>query len=468
MSQKNIWTIKIIAIVAIVCSLAALFILLHSCNAEGELANTLEETSLKSKHREGELIPVEEDTSAPTPAPATVDEDSPYMSYEEYFALSEEEQHAYLDLIEWDADFQSFVNSDTEDHSDDPYYYHKYFLEINPSYMVPGIGNPYGEDESFVGSTDEDIEDWRVRFEIAEQAHYSSDSVSYEYDDEGNTIQIGWDEYNDGRGIYLNPICSAATEDKPVIFQFFDDKNLRVYDEYFNFAPMDYSYGDSNYVCFDQLNNMVTPSIPAEGEWSLKWVDYSLYSGERTESTTVYGRAIDYSSGNIIASFRVEITYDEDKDIYRLEDIYDSEVLNTGDIKKLEREGIVNDTIAFLTGEECPISVNIPVGVEWETVAAQARVERLPGTYFDQFYDLELNPEYDYIVLDNCDVYAVYLPLPGMGYFTMYFAPSAQYLYGFDSPVVPGETATELIMFGFDALTPFSIDTILAVNGYVI
>lgn len=471
MSQKNIWMAKIIAIVAVVCSVAALFILLHSCAAKDGTSDTGEfvQTTKEFKPREGELIPIEEEPLEPAPAPEENDSDSPYMSKTDFFALSVEEQNAYLDLVEWDSDYQSFIDSDPEDHSDDPYYYHKYYLEINPGYEIPGVGNPYGEDESFVDSTDKEVEEWRERLEEAEKARYISDSVSYEYDEEGNTIQIGWDEDNDGQGIYMNPICSAATEDTPVIFQFFDDKNLQSYDEVFNFGPIEYFYDCDNFVCFDQINNMVTPSIPVnEGEWSLKWVDYSLSSGVRTEETTVYGRAIDYSSGNIIASFRVDIVYDEDRDVYLLDDIYDSEVLETGDITASERAEIIEKTIAFLTDEDCPISINLPLGIEWEGMEEQARVERLPGTYFDQFYDLNMNPEYDYSVLKNCDVYAVYLPLPGMGYFTMYFAPSAQYLYGFDSPVVPGETATELVMFGFDALTPFTRKTILAVNGFVV
>jgi hypothetical protein len=59
----------------------------------------------------------------------------------------------------------------------------------------------------------------------------------------------------------------------------------------------------------------------------------------------------------------------------------------------------------------------------------------------------------------TCDIYAVNLPYPGYGFFTVYAAPQLQ-LDGLSTATAPGSSDLNLAIIGYDALYPFSESTL--------
>lgn len=387
-----------------------------------------------------------------------------YMTYEEAEALSDEELGVYLEGIPWGQDFQEFIENDEELHND-LYYYQKLYLSMNPDFFIPGFGNPYAN-VVFDGAEDalRQFDEWE---EEAENALYDSTPVSYVYDDEGNTITLGWAGETDGKGIYLVPTCSNADLDNQVAFYFIETPNIEtsMVMGYSSADDTSFHNGVSNFIVSYQIYSHLYASTYnyEEDLWRLRWVDQSRSVGSVTESDTIYGRMLDLNTGEIVACFHADVKYDAASDCYYLSDIYDGAAA----LSSSDRKYAISGALEFME-RSTAIQEYLPSG--WVADTDNAIIEALPReyTYFDQLYGTNELPMYaSSVTWYISNVYAMNLPIEGFGNITLYFGPELQVMYSFAEYEGDLPTQLNLTLFGFDALCPSSTEDMMIVDGYV-
>lgn len=383
-------------------------------------------------------------SSTATPAPTA----TPEPTLEETLQVDEAALEDYLDQIVWDDEFQKFVDSDTEQH-DDPYYYQKLWLSFHPEYEIPGIGNIYYE--SSPGSAAE---------ATPAPGEYVNKVIEYTYD--GGTITIGADAPGRVEGIRLDMSCSQASDIGRVGFYLTSENNMLLTD----FGPGDVKPADAwpgclNFYIPARYYDSLVPATPTETLFGAVWLDDRASIGIRTESDSIYVRAVNVDSGYLLTTFRIDIAFVDGK--YQITDVTDTEVLSTAALSEAERSTIVQDALDFLieAGRGPAISINDP-----DRVRDSAIVEYVPCTYFSSLYDADQDPAIRSSYA-GVDTYAVNMNVPGMGVITLYYGPFTQVMYHFESATEPDSTEKNLTLFGFDATAPFSEESIMVINGFL-
>lgn len=392
------------------------------------------------------------DSYAPTPTPEATA--VPTFKESEYLGMTDEEMADYYSKIVWDEDFQrTIVDADTENHDDDPYYYQRIWLSMHPHFKVKGYDNIYYEP-----SAGELINEDNIQYNIPS---YENKELVYDYGE--GTVTVGTNTPSREDGIQLDFACSEASADTPMGFYLQAESIPPLSD----FGPNDLKTASEQDVgshCFiipTRFYEKVIPAAPTDTLMGTVWRnDMSAIWGTYPEDR-IHVRMINLKTGELVTVFVLNIAYTDGT--YQIAGISGADVLETGDLTESEREYIVNDAIGYFTDASRGPTVSV---ADPATAIATAAVEKVPRTYFSTLYDAEQEPirQSDYVGIDT---YAVNLNFDGVGVLTAYYGPTTQVLYGFNSPTAPGSTDKELVMIGFDALSPANEDTIMRENGFV-
>lgn len=331
-----------------------------------------------------------------------------------------------------------------------------------PAISDEGQGDSQSESGGSTGVSDNtlsDYADYEDNSAYEALGNYMNDRI-LTYDYGSGTISIGVDlgvqDY-----IYLNPSCSEASAEagKQVGF-FITASSPRLDIGYTEGAAATDTQNaqDSNLVMLGQTYDTAVPAGYKSAEnYGVRWERDTMEINEDDGGTTLYIRAVNLSSGELIAMCKATIVYDEATDTHHLDTLTSSDVVDTGEMTQEEKSSLVQDAITFMqgTGNFTP-----PSEVDWANAAAAAKVEHVPEPYFTQFSDTEGQPvrSFDF-PYNRCEIWAVNLQFPS-GFITVYFAPYLQTL-GMESMTAPGETDIDLRPIGYACLNPFTEDTIL-------
>lgn len=290
--------------------------------------------------------------------------------------------------------------------------------------------------------------------------NYANDRVlTYNYG--SGTISLGVDNLGVQDYIYLNPVCSEASAQAGRQVGFFITASS---------PRLDISYSEgaaatdpmnaqtANLVMLGQTYDTAAPAgYQSVDNYGVRWERDELEINEDNGGTTLYIRAVNLSSGELIAMCKATIVYDESTDTHHLDTLASSDVVDTGEMTQEEKSALVQDAITFMqgTGNFTP-----PNEADWTTAASTAKVEHVPEPYFTQFSDKDGQQAraFDF-PYNRCEIWAVNLQF-STGFITVYFAPYLQTL-GMESMTAPGETDIDLRPIGYACLNPFSENTIL-------
>lgn len=324
------------------------------------------------------------------------------------------------------------------------------------------LGDEDHESSAFTGMTEEEVAEYKAQLEAAANANYDSTPVSYVYNDNGDTITVGVEGTTDGEGIYLIPSSSAANAYTRVGFYILRSNNLEYGD---TLGVGTTSTGNTsnfvNFVIVNQTYDKLWAATYTDYSYPVRWVDASRASGGITRSDTIYMRAVDLVSHDLLATFQVEISYNAETDTYYISDIHDSDVSTTGELSDEDRANLVSAAVNFITTSG---SLSITGGEDGEDVIQEeaAVVECVPKTYFRMMYSTDMTAIYSDDYIRDGNIYAVNIPVSGLGFVTIYYVPEEQIVYGFTDSAVG-----DLVLYGLDALTPFTIETILTLDDFV-
>ena len=174
------------------------------------------------------------------------------------------------------------------------------------------------------------------------------------YDYGSGTISIGVDlgvqDY-----IYLNPVCSEASAEtgKQVGF-FITASSPRLDISYAEGAAAtdELNAHEANLVMLGQTYDTAGPlpgtsplRILASGGSGTQWK-----INEDDGGTTLYIRAVNLGSGELIAMCKATIVYDAATDTHHLDALTSSDVVDTGEMTQDEKSVLVQDAITFMQG----------------------------------------------------------------------------------------------------------------------
>lgn len=326
----------------------------------------------------------------------------------------------------------------------------------------PGDSPDITEEEENVIPTETgdsaDIQDFEStdRVSNASTGNYRNNVVlSYDYG--SGTISLGIGETGLSDYIYLNPQCSEAESDETHQVGFFITSS-RVDVEYSSStgaAPTDRQNIDcANLVLLGQTYDTAVPAaFEDQTAYGVRWKNDHLVDGIINGGTTLYIRAVNLCNGRLLAICQAEIAYDEAAGEYYLASLRDADVLVTGELDEETRDKLVLDAAHFMqdTGNFLTDAEN------WTAAIASAKVEKVPKPYFSRFFDADgqhANPS----AYAKCEVWAVNFQFT-TGFITVYFAPKLQ-LLGMENATAPGSTDRDLQPMGYDALNPFTEESI--------
>lgn len=308
-------------------------------------------------------------------------------------------------------------------------------------------------------NTFSDYADYEDNTDYESSGNYMNDRI-LTYDYGAGTISLGVDiglqDY-----IYLNPVCSeaAAEEGKQVGF-FITASSPRLNISYTEGAAAidGLNAQEANLIMLGQTYDTAVPAgYKSVEDYGVRWERDEMEINEDNGGTTLYIRAVNLSSGELIAMCRATIVYDADTDTHHLDKLTSSDVADTGEMTQEEKSVLVQDAIAFMQMTD---NFNPPSETDWTNAAATAKVEHIPEPYFTQFSDTDGQQARSFdFPYNRCEIWAVNLQFP-TGFITVYFAPYLQTL-GMESMTAPGETDIDLRPIGYACLNPFTEDTIL-------
>lgn len=273
------------------------------------------------------------------------------------------------------------------------------------------------------------------------------------------TISLGVNAPEAKDAIYLNPVCSEAAAEKGRQIGFFITAGSS--DLYFSrtegAAPDTGENAKSaNFVLLGETYDTAVPAAYVDQEnFGVCWKRDPLSATEDGDNTTLYIRAVNLSSGQLIAMCRATITHDTATDSYSLTSLTSSDVVDTGEMTAEEKASLAEQAVQFMVAQNIVMPPN-----GWSDAQAAAMVEHVPTTYFPWF----IGPNNEHLKsyekpYQNCEIWAVNLPLT-TGTITVYFAPYLQAVLGFESATMPGSDELNLVPIGCARLNPFSEDTI--------
>lgn len=306
----------------------------------------------------------------------------------------------------------------------------------------------------------EEIENASGISSLSDAKYLNSTVLTYTYNARGGTISLGVSSPEDGDAIYLNPVCSEATEESKVGFYITSSTFYISYsDSDYQEAAAAKNYSESNVLLNKQNGrdySLMTPaSYRGESEYGAKW------QGSMNEGTKLYIRAIRLNDGVLLAICRADIIYSESKGTYELVSLYSADATSTGELSVTDRDTIVWDAIDFMTSDKGP---NVGLAdADWESEASLAKVEKIPTTYFTKFFN-QNNRKSGIQDFPQCDIYAVSFLLIGYGHVTLYYAPYQQ-LAGLNATHTPDSDELDLRLFGYDAFSPTMLEYLQTPNN---
>ena len=109
--------------------------------------------------------------------------------------------------------------------------------------------------------------------------------------------------------------------------------------------------------------------------FGVRWERDTMEINEDDGGTTLYIRAVNLGSGELIAMCKATIVYDAATDTHHLDALTSSDVVDTGEMTQDEKSVLVQDAITFMqgTGNFTP-----PTEADWTNAAATAKVEHVP------------------------------------------------------------------------------------------
>ena len=282
-------------------------------------------------------------------------------------------------------------------------------------------------------------------------------SLSCAYNSAGDTVSLGLSNNGPKDYIYLNPTCSAATTSHHIGFYITSSR-----------GPIENSTGPAspnnwNYIIAGQTYDTAQPaSYIDDANYGVRWRDSALYDGQTNVGTTLNIRVISIGDGsetvhdgNLLAVLTAEIGYDKATNTYKIQSLKNNDTKYTGSLEADERAKLINDAATFMQQSSIVSSSNQEF---WNNAIKGATVEKIAAPYFGYIVDSSVHTIMagDY---KTCDIYAVNLPYPGYGFFTVYAAPQLQ-LDGLSTATAPGSSDLNLAIIGYDALYPFSESTL--------
>lgn len=325
------------------------------------------------------------------------------------------------------------------------------------------VASDYGETNhpstSETENTLSNYVDYEDNSDYGSLGNYMNDRI-LTYDYGSGTISLGIDigmqDY-----IYLNPVCSEATGEQGGQVGFFisaSSPRLDISSTEGAAANDEQNVQQANLVMLGQTYDTAAPARYKSAEsYGVRWERDEMEINDDNGGTTLYIRAVNLSSGELIAMCKATIVYDASTDTHHLGTLTSSDVVDTGEMTQEKKSALVQDAINFMqgTGNFTP-----PAEANWTNAAASAKVEHISRPYFTQFSDTKGQQARSFdFPYNRCEIWAVNLQFP-TGFITVYFAPYLQTL-GMESMTAPGETEIDLRPIGYACLNPFTEDTIL-------
>lgn len=178
---------------------------------------------------------------------------------------------------------------------------------------------------------------------------------------------------------------------------------------------------------------------------SVRWeLDSTIEDIDASVLPHIDFRVVSLWDGSLVDVFRLDLDYDGAITPLNL---YENDVRNTGVLREEDWKGMLEDCDEFISGN--------PFGAAATLNTTNAVMDGViidnPGvTYFPKLMGADGQPAAAG-KFSRCEVYAVNIPQPGLGFITLYFAPESQ-LYGLSMPM----DRLDLTLFGYDLLLPFS------------
>ena len=198
-----------------------------------------------------------------------------------------------------------------------------------------------------------DYADYEDNSDYESLGNYMNDRI-LTYDYGSGTISIGVDlgvqDY-----LYLNPVCSEASAEpgKQVGF-FITASSPRLDISYAEGAAAteELNAQEANLVMLGQTYDTAAPAGYKSAEnFGVRWERDTMEINEDDGGTTLYIRAVNLSSGELIAMCKATIVYDAATDTHHLDTLTSSDVVDTGEMTQEEKSALVQDAITFMRGD---------------------------------------------------------------------------------------------------------------------
>lgn len=289
---------------------------------------------------------------------------------------------------------------------------------------------------------------------------YKNDRVLvYNY---GNgTISLGVEAPDETSALYLNPVCSEAATDAlhQVGFYITASSPVLYFSHSAGASPSDgINAAYANFIMLGETYDTAAPAAYVDAEnYGIRWENDPLGINTDDGGTTLYVRAVNLNSGQLIAMCRATIVHDKENNTYELSSLTSSDVVDTGEMTAEEKADLAKRAVEFMTVQNI---VTPPEG-SWDKAQANAKVEIVPTPYFPWFIGVKGERLKAYEEpYRNCTIWAVNLPLV-TGDVTVYFAPYLQVELGFESSTVPEGGELNLIPIGCARLNPRTMEDIV-------
>lgn len=302
---------------------------------------------------------------------------------------------------------------------------------------------------------------------------YQNDQVfSIIYNEAGDTISIGLGDATQTKAIYLN--FSESSGERNIGYYVDSSRNPILHSPDMHWSDR---FDEQNSECHNFLiNRTYDQLVPAEGTTAW-WVNDLLFDGKADAATELYVRAIDVDSGEMIATFRIEIA--NVLNTFRIAAVTSTDVRNTGKMDETDRTLLLENAIALARNDVLGLDSRVRTdmeGMEDADLLATGKVEYLGNRmYFNKSLSSSGKTVMSYRFQKLYqDIYAVTFSTNDGGAFTMYYSPdvgdelstaiqeSLTETYGDEIPedvVIPPldpVTTENLRFFGTDLYRPFS------------
>lgn len=209
-------------------------------------------------------------------------------------------------------------------------------------------------------------------------------------------------------------------------------------------------------------NRLYDTCIPAdyrsEEDYGIAWNDPEMNLGSSPKDTVNFSiRIVRIFDGELMDILKATAVYDYSAEEYRFDKLYSADVSGTKELSDATRSKLVQMAKEFMISDEKGQHIGFAVD-DWDYACDNAIVEHSGSVYFPRLlsWEGEVIAAGKYF---NCDVYAVNIPYSGIGYMTVYLAPTLQ-MRGFNTTIPEDKTDVEFSVLGYDPLFPQSRESI--------